>query len=44
MPTTQYLLLFAVNLAFILTNLYGWILKWYYRPKAYNAHLTSKKR
>ena len=38
MPTTQYLLLFAVNLAFILTNLYGWILKWYYRPKAYNAH------
>ena len=38
MPTTQYLLLFAVNLAFILTNLYGWILKWYYKPKAYGAY------
>ena len=38
MPTTEYLLLFAVNLAFILTNLYGWILKWFYRPKAYGEH------
>ena len=38
MPTTVYLLLFAANMAFILTNLYGWILKWYYRPKAYNDH------
>lgn len=29
------LLLFGVNLMFILTHLYGWILKWFYRPKAY---------
>ena len=36
MPTT-YLLLFAANLAFILTNLYGWLLKWFYRPRAYDG-------
>ena len=33
--STTYLLLFSANLAFILTNLYGWLLKWFYRPKAY---------
>jgi AraC-like DNA-binding protein len=31
---------FSANLAFILTNLYGWILKWFYRPKAYNEEFT----
>jgi hypothetical protein len=32
-PDTTYLLLFAVNLTFIVTHLYGWILKWFYRPQ-----------
>ena len=32
------MLLYSVNLAFIVTHLYGWILKWYYRPKAYDSH------
>ena len=32
---TIYLILFAANLTFIVTNLYGWMLKWFYRPKAY---------
>ncbi|MBQ6379628.1 MAG: AraC family transcriptional regulator [Prevotella sp.] len=36
MPQTLYLLFFAANLAFILTNLYGWLLKWFYRPRAYS--------
>ena len=33
-----YLLLFAVNLTFIVTHLYGWLLKWFYRPEAYREH------
>ena len=36
MPATTYQLLFAANLAFILTNVYGWVLKWFYRPRAYD--------
>ena len=36
MPATAYQLLFAANLAFILTNVYGWVLKWFYRPRAYD--------
>ncbi len=32
---TIYLILFTANLTFIVTNLYGWLLKWFYRPKAY---------
>ena len=35
---TTYLILFAANLTFIVTNLYGWMLKWFYRPKAYREH------
>ena len=35
MSTTTYLILFAANLAFIVTHLYGWLLKWFYRPEAY---------
>jgi len=30
MNSTAYQLLFSANLAFILTNLYGWLLKWFY--------------
>lgn len=40
MPTT-YLLLFTANLAFILTNLYGWLLKWFYKPHAYNENFAQ---
>lgn len=36
MPQTLYLLFFAANLVFIATHLYGWLLKWYYKPKAYS--------
>ena len=36
MNSTAYQLLFSANLAFILTNLYGWLLKWFYRPRAYD--------
>ena len=32
------MILFAANLTFIVTNLYGWMLKWFYRPKAYREH------
>ena len=34
----MYLILFSMNLTFIVTNLYGWVLKWFYRPKAYREH------
>ena len=33
---STYLFLFAANLTFVLTNLYGWLLKWFYRPRAYD--------
>lgn len=35
MTDTAYLILFATNLTFIVTHLYGWLLKWFYRPRAY---------
>jgi len=35
---TTYLVLFSANLAFIVTHIYGWLLKWFYRPKAYAEH------
>ena len=33
-----YLLLFGANLTFIVTHLYSWLLKWFYRPKAYSEN------
>lgn len=33
--SVTYQLFFASNLAFIVTHLYGWVLKWFYRPRAY---------
>ncbi len=39
--STTYLLLFTANLAFILTNLYGWLLKWFYKPQAYNENFVQ---
>jgi hypothetical protein len=35
---TTYLILFAANLAFIVTHLYSWLLKWFYKPQAYREH------
>ena len=32
---TTTLVLYSANLALLLTHLYGWILKWFYRPRAY---------
>ena len=38
MTDTTYLLLYSANLIFIVTHLYGWLLKWFYRPEAYREH------
>ena len=38
MSDSAYLILFSANLAFIVTHLYGWLLKWFYRPEAYREH------
>ena len=35
------LIFFAANLAFIVTHLYGWLLKWYYKPKAYSSNFHA---
>lgn len=40
-PDATYLILFATNLAFIVTHLYGWLLKWFYKPKAYHDHFRE---
>lgn len=32
------MILFSANLAFIVTHLYGWLLKWFYKPRAYREH------
>lgn len=39
---STFLVLFAANLAFVLTNLYGWLLKWFYRPKAYGEQFHEQ--
>ena len=31
-------LFYSANLALIVVSLFGWIIKWFYRPKAYKAH------
>lgn len=38
---TTYLVLFAGNLAFIVTHLYGGLLKRFYRPEAYKEHFNE---
>jgi AraC-like DNA-binding protein len=38
MTDTTYMILFSANLAFIITHLYGWLLKWLYKPEAYKEH------
>ncbi len=37
-PDATYMVLFAANLAFIVTHLYSWLLKWFYKPQAYREH------
>ena len=38
MTDTAYMILYSANLAFIITHLYGWLLKWFYKPEAYREH------
>ena len=38
MSDSTYIILFSANLAFIVTHLYGWLLKWFYKPQAYREH------
>lgn len=38
---TTYMVLFSANLAFIVTHLYSWLLKWFYRPEAYREHFRE---
>lgn len=38
MTDTAYMILYSANLAFIITHLYGWLLKWFYKPEAYKEH------
>ena len=38
MTDTAYTILYSANLAFIVTHLYGWLLKWFYKPEAYKEH------
>ena len=38
MTYTADTILFSANLAFIITHLYGWLLKWFYKPEAYKEH------
>lgn len=41
MEYNVYLLFFAINLIFIVTNLCGWVLKYFYIPKAYETDFKS---
>lgn len=38
MTDTAYTILYSANMAFIVTHLYGWLLKWFYKPEAYKEH------
>lgn len=38
---TTYLVLFSTNLAFIVTHLYGWLLKRIWKPQAYSEHFEE---
>ena len=35
---SSYMIFFSANLAFIVTHLYGWLLKRFFRPEAYREH------
>ena len=34
---SSYMIFFSANLAFIVTHLYGWLLKRFFRPEAYRV-------
>lgn len=34
-------LFFAANLTLIVVSLFGWIIKWFYRPRAYKEHFSQ---
>lgn len=38
MSDTTHMILYSGCLAFIIIHLYGWVVKWFYRPKAYEEH------
>lgn len=38
---TQSKLFFAATLTFIVVSLFGWIIKWFYRPRAYRDHFET---
>ncbi len=38
---TQSKLFFAATLTFIVVSLFGWIIKWFYRPRAYRDHFEA---
>ena len=38
MSDSTYILLYSASFAFIVTHLYSWLLKWFYKPKAYDEH------
>lgn len=39
--STPYILFFAANFAFIITNLYGWLLNTYYKPKIHKKDVNE---
>ena len=41
MSDNVYLRLFSVNLTFIVSHIYGWLLKWFYGPEAYLEHFKE---
>lgn len=41
MSETAYHILFSANVAFIAVHLYSWLLKWFYRPTAYDEHFRE---
>lgn len=41
MSDHTYILLYSASFAFIMTHLYSWLLKWFYKPKAYDGHFNE---
>lgn len=41
MELNTYQLFYTANLIFILTNLYGWLIKWFYKAEAYSDNFSE---
>jgi len=41
MTSLDYTILYSANLAFIITHLYGWLLKRFWKPEAYSLHFDQ---